>query len=73
VLLTAWGSGTAAAAEVESKAREAGFVRAEQDARVLMGLEQLEVFLVVDIARFLGPEEIEAIAPKPEAKKKGKS
>jgi hypothetical protein len=72
-MLTAWGSGTAAAAEVESKAREAGFVRAEQDARVLMGLEQLEVFLVVDIARFLGPEEIEAIAPKPEAKKKGKS
>lgn len=72
-MLTAWGSGTATPADVETKAREAGFVRAEQDARVLMGLEPLEVFLVVDIARFLGPEELEAIAPKPETKKKGKS
>lgn len=71
-MLDGWGRGTAPEAEVDAKARAAGFVRAEQDARVLMGLEQLEVFLVVDIARFLSPEELEAIAPQPEAKK-GKS
>jgi hypothetical protein len=70
--LAEWGRGTAPDAEVDAKARAAGFVRAEQDARVLMGLEQLEVFMVVDIARFLSPEELEAIAPAPQAKK-GKS
>ncbi len=70
--LDEWGRGTAPDAEVDAKARAAGFVRAEQDARVLMGLEQLEVFMVVDIARFLSPEELEAIAPAPQAKK-GKS
>lgn len=67
--LTEWGRGTAPDAEVDAKAREAGFVRAEQDARVLMGLEQLEVFMVVDIARFLSPEEVAAQAPKSQPKK----
>jgi hypothetical protein len=71
-MLDGWGRGTAPDAEVEAKAKEAGFVRAEQDARVLMGLEQLEVFLVVDIARFLSPEELQAVTPQPQAKK-GKS
>ncbi len=67
--LAEWGRGTAPESEVEAKARAAGFVPAGQDARVLMGLEQLDVFLVVDIVRFLSPEEVAALAPKPEAKK----
>lgn len=67
--LAEWGHGTASEAEVEAKAREAGFIKAQQDARVLMGQELLDVFLVVDITRFLGPEEVAALAPKPDTKK----
>ena len=46
--------------ELDAKARAEGFVRSDQDARVLFGQEQLSVFMVVDIARFLRPEEVEA-------------
>lgn len=67
--LAEWGRGTAPEAEVEAKAREAGFIKADQDARVLMGQENLNAFLVVDITRFLGPEEVKATTPEPEAKK----
>ncbi|MCB1203641.1 MAG: Amuc_1100 family pilus-like protein [Verrucomicrobiae bacterium] len=67
--LAEWGRGTAPEAEVEAKAREAGFIKADQDARVLMGQENLNVFLVVDITRFLSPEEVKATTPEPEAKK----
>jgi len=67
--LAEWGQGTAPDADVAAKAKEAGFIKADQDARVLMGLEQLDVFVVVDITRFLGPEELAAQAPEPEQKK----
>jgi hypothetical protein len=56
----------------KAKAREAGFVRADQDARVLMGQELISVFVVIDIARFLGPDEAVRSEPKSEAKKGAK-
>ncbi len=68
-LLNEWRSGGGTEAEVEEKAKAAGFIKADQDARVLMGQEKLNVFLVVDISRFLSPEEQTELAPKPEAKK----
>ena len=71
-LLTEWGAGTATESEVEAKAKAAGFVKSDLDARVLMGQEKLSVFVVVDITRFLGPEEVAAAEPKPEPKKGGK-
>jgi hypothetical protein len=67
--LDEWRADGASEADVEEKAKAAGFIKADQDARVLMGQEKLNVFLVVDISRFLSPEEQEALAPKPEAKK----
>lgn len=45
---------------VETKAREEGFVYASTDARVLLGQEKLNVFMVVDIVRFVSPEEVAA-------------
>jgi hypothetical protein len=68
-LLDEWRADGATEADVEEKAKAAGFIKADQDARVLMGQEKMNVFLVVDISRFLSPEEQEALAPKPEAKK----
>lgn len=70
-LLAEWQADGASEGDVEAKAKAAGFVKADQDARVLMGRENLNVFLVVDISRFLSPEEQAALAPKPqpEAKK----
>lgn len=68
-LLNEWRADGATEADVEEKAKAAGFIKADQDARVLMGQEKMNVFLVVDISRFLSPEEQEALAPKPEAKK----
>lgn len=43
--------------EVEEAARAAGYLPSQQDARVLMGQELLEVYMVVDIARFVNPED----------------
>jgi len=43
---------------VEKAAATAGFIPAKQDASVLMGQELLNVFMVVDITRFLNPEEV---------------
>ncbi len=56
--LEEWGFPEVKGAELEAQAREAGFVVATEDARVLMGLEKLTVFMVVDIARFVNPDEI---------------
>lgn len=70
--LTEWGYGTATEPELIAKAKEAGFVKADQDARVLMGQEKLDVFMVVDITRFLSPEEVKAQTPEPEVKKTGR-
>ncbi len=52
--------------DVAAKASAAGFIKADQDARVLMGQENLSVFLVVDIARFLNRSEVEASRPEPQ-------
>lgn len=73
-MLSEWGHGTAPESEVAAKAREAGFIKADQDARVLMGLEKLDAFLVVDIARFLGADELKKEEPEAETetKKKGR-
>jgi hypothetical protein len=68
-MVAEWSSEGASAADIESKAKTAGFIKADLDARVLMGQEKLNVFLVVDITRFLSPEEQKALAPQPEAKK----
>lgn len=43
--------------EMEAAAREAGYALTQQDARVLMGLEKLEVYMVIDIVRFVNPGE----------------
>ena len=40
------------------KAKEAGFTPANKDARVIMGQEQLEIFMIIDIARFVNPDEV---------------
>lgn len=68
-MLAEW---SADGADIAAKAREAGFVRADQDARVLMGQELISVFVVIDIARFLGPDEVVRPEPKSEAKKGAK-
>ncbi len=72
--LTEWGHGSAPESEVAAKAKEAGFVRAEQDARVLMGLEKLDAYFVVDITRFLDPDELKDAEPEAnsETNKKGR-
>lgn len=67
-MVTEWQADGATAADVEAKAKQAGFVKADQDARVLMGQEKLKVFMVIDISRFT-PEEAKAAEPKTEAKK----
>jgi len=54
--LVSWGYGTAPEAEVAAAAQAAGFVT-RQDARVLMGQELLEVYMLVDIVRFVDPRE----------------
>jgi len=68
-MLAEWSADGAAEADIEAKAKEAGFVKADQDARVLMGQEKISVFVVIDITRFLGPDEVEKPEPKTEAKK----
>jgi len=71
-MLADWGADGASEADIAAKAKEAGFVKADQDARVLMGQEKISVFVVIDITRFLGPDEVEKPEPKTEAKKGAK-
>ena len=71
-MLAEWGAEGASEADIAAKAKEAGFIKADQDARVLMGQEKISVFVVIDIARFLGPDEVEKPEPKTEAKKGAK-
>ena len=56
-MMLGWGLNVDPPEEVEAKAKAAGFVSTKQDARVLMGQEMLNVFMVVDIVRFPGPDE----------------
>lgn len=66
--LAEWGWDVDPREEVLERAREEGFLESKTDARVLMGQEKLNVFMVVDIVRFLSPEEVEA-AKQAEAEK----
>jgi len=60
-MLIEWGydpeNPEASTAQLEQTAKEAGFIPSKQDARVLMGQEKLNVFMVVDIVRFVSPDE----------------
>ncbi|MDF1824483.1 MAG: Amuc_1100 family pilus-like protein [Verrucomicrobiales bacterium] len=62
--LQEWGYPDVSASELAEQARAAGFVASSQDARVLMGQENLNVFMVVDIVRFVSPEEVSANTAK---------
>ncbi|MCG8599983.1 MAG: Amuc_1100 family pilus-like protein [Verrucomicrobiales bacterium] len=64
--LVEWGYPDTPTEELSATAREAGFELNKQDARVLMGEEKLNVFMVIDIVRFVRGEE--ADAPKEEKK-----
>ncbi len=70
--LAAWRADDATESQIAERAKAAGFVKADEDARVLMGLEKLDAFVVVDITRFLGRDELPEKAPEPEPKKKGR-
>jgi hypothetical protein len=70
-MIEAWKADGASQADVEAKAKEGGFVKADQDARVLMGQEKISVFVVIDITRFLGPDEVENVETKTEPMKGG--
>lgn len=59
-MLVEWGWGSLSASEFEENAKGAGFISAEEDARVLMGQEKLHAFMVIDIVRFANPEEVAA-------------
>lgn len=71
-MVAEWRGDGASDQEVEEKAKAAGFIKADVDARVLMGQEQLDVFMVVDIARFLSAEELAEKAPETETKRSKK-
>jgi hypothetical protein len=58
--LQGWDYENISANELDAKAKAEGFLRSDEDARVLMGQEKLNVFMVVDIARFLKPDEVAA-------------
>ncbi len=66
--LTEWGYGSVPPAELEEAAGEQGYIPAQKDARLIMGGETIEVFMIVDIARLLKGEETEA-AKEAEKKK----
>lgn len=62
--LEEWGYPDVSDAELAQRAGESGFVSSQNDARVLMGQENLNVFMVVDITRFISPDEVAANAEK---------
>ncbi|HRQ87911.1 MAG TPA: Amuc_1100 family pilus-like protein [Bacteroidia bacterium] len=64
-----WSADGATAEDVENRAKAAGFIKADVDARILMGQEELRTFMVVDIARFLSAKEVQTQNPEPEVKK----
>ncbi len=69
-MLLEWGYGTDSEDAVQEKAKAAGFTPASKDARVIMGQEQLEVFMIVDIARFVNPDDVVAKEKAPADTKK---
>jgi hypothetical protein len=73
VMLEEWGYTPEApeSEDLKANAKAAGFVSSNTDARVLMGLEKLDVFMVIDITRFLKPDP-NAVEEKVEEKGKKK-
>jgi hypothetical protein len=71
-LVAQWSANNATEADIEALAKADGFVLANQDARVLMGQENISVFMVVDITRFLGPDEVTPEVKEVEGKKGSK-
>lgn len=59
-MLEEWGYPDASDSDLTARAGEAGFIPSRNDAQVLMGQERLNVFMVVDIVRFISPEEVAA-------------
>lgn len=57
--LTKWGYPEVLGNQLVEAARADGFMVSGDDARVLMGQEKLEVFMVIDIVRFVDPSERE--------------
>ncbi len=55
--------------DLEEKARADGFVPSGRDARVIFGQEDLNVFMLVDIIRFLDPSEVEE-APESDSRRR---
>ncbi len=70
--LQQWDYENITAAELDTKAKAEGFLRSDEDARVLMGQEKLNVFMVVDIVRFLKPEEVAAAEGEDKTTRVGK-
>jgi hypothetical protein len=56
--LTKWGYPNASELDLAAAAKADGYEPAGTDARVLMGQEKLDVFMVVDVVRFLKPSEV---------------
>lgn len=71
-MLEEWGYPDVSDSELADRAKGAGFIPSSQDARVLMGQENLNVFMVVDIVRFISPEEVAANAEKENEKRGSK-
>lgn len=70
--LEEWGYPDASEADLAANAKAEGFITSSKDARVLMGKESLNVFMVVDIVRFIDPEEVEANKQVENEKRGGK-
>ncbi|MCB1092984.1 MAG: Amuc_1100 family pilus-like protein, partial [Verrucomicrobiae bacterium] len=71
------GMGTLPYDEFSKKAIEAGWQQKRQDARIIFGQEKLEVFTVIDLVRFLSPDEVdegsgEGKEPEVDSKKNGR-
>jgi len=69
--LTKWGYPNASELDLAAAALADGYASAGSDARVLMGQEKLDVFMVVDVVRFLKPSEVVIEEPaKPSTSRK---
>lgn len=67
-----WGLGTLSPAEITSNAKRDGYLARGQDARELLGNELINVFMVVDIVRFVDPTTVKVAENNKSSKKKAK-
>lgn len=70
--MSKWGFPNASEAEIMSAAAADGYAPSGRDARVLMGQEKLQIFMVIDIVRFLDPSGVDGIQSENANAKKGK-